>query len=164
MKFFMITAQFISYPFLIKITYWSYQPALYLLLGCFHPGVGSCLSTLLENRSLLTIDTTHWQWFREQRTYWQINLFQKKGVKKSTFNLDIGVSIWYNTTMNENRINSEAYQVNVHALYDRNTSSLTYLEQLRRQKKISLMVKQSDLSLDIVTPICYNTTINNKER
>ena len=86
--------------------------------------------------------------------------FQKKGVKKSTFFLDIGVSLWYNTTMN----NKETYQVNVHALYDRNASTLTFLERQRRQKKISLKMKKNEKSLDIVQSVWYNTTINNKER
>ena len=86
--------------------------------------------------------------------------FQKKGVKKSTFFLDIGVSLWYNTTMN----NKEAYQVNVHALYDRNASTLTFLERQRRQKKISLKTKKNEKNLDIVQSVWYNTTINNKER
>ena len=89
--------------------------------------------------------------------------FQKKGVKKSTFFLDIGVSLWYNTTMN-NEQNSQAYQVNVHALYDRNSTYLTPLDKLRRQKKISLKMKKNEKSLDIVQSVWYNTTINNKER
>ena len=58
--------------------------------------------------------------------------------------------------------NWEAYQVNVHALYDCNASNLTYLEQLRRQKKVTLKREKSDNSLDIVTLVCYNTTISNK--
>ena len=87
--------------------------------------------------------------------------FQKKGVEKSTFTLDIGVSIWYNTTMNKN---SEAYQINVHALYERNATYLTPLEQLIRQKKISLKMKKDEKRLDIVQSVWYNTTINNKER
>ena len=86
--------------------------------------------------------------------------FQNKGVKKSTFFLDIGVSLWYNTTMN----NKETYQVNVHALYDRNASTLTFLERQRRQKKISLKMKKNEKNLDIVQSVWYNTTINNKER
>ena len=60
-----------------------------------------------------------------------------------------------------NEQNSQAYQVNVHALYDRNASTLTTLEKQRRQKKISI---KSEKTLDIVQSVWYNTTINNKER
>ena len=63
-----------------------------------------------------------------------------------------------------NEQNSQAYQVNVHALYDRNASTLTFLERQRRQKKISLKMKKNEKSLDIVQSVWYNTTINNKER
>ena len=63
-----------------------------------------------------------------------------------------------------NEQSSQAYQVNVHALYDRNSTHLTPLEQLRRQKKISLKLKKDEKSLDIVQSVWYNTTNNNKER
>ena len=63
-----------------------------------------------------------------------------------------------------NEQNSQAYQVNVHSLYDRNSTYLTPLDKLRRQKKISLKMKKNEKSLDIVQSVWYNTTINNKER
>ena len=91
------------------------------------------------------------------------NVFSEKGGKKKHISLDIRGSVWYNTTMN-NEQNSQAYQVNVHALYDRNSTYLTPLAKLRRQKKISLKMKKNEKSLDIVQSVWYNTTINNKER
>ena len=91
------------------------------------------------------------------------SVFQKKGVKKSTFLLDIGVSVWYNTTMN-NKKNSEAYQANVHALYERNREEFVQRVWKTLGKNFVPMDKKDENKLDIPTPIWYNTTINNKER
>ena len=91
------------------------------------------------------------------------SVFQKKGVKKNTFLLDIGESVWYNTTMN-NKKNSEAYQANVHAMYQRNREEFVQRVWKTLGKNFVPMDKKSEKNLDIPTPIWYNTTINNKER
>ena len=93
------------------------------------------------------------------------SVFQKKGVKKSTFLLDIGVSVWYNTTMNnKNNEAYQAYQANVHALYQRNRQEFVQRVWKTLGKNLVPMDKKDENKLDIPTPIWYNTTINNKER
>jgi len=60
--------------------------------------------------------------------------------------------------------NNEAYQVNILQKYNINSSTLTFWDKVKLQKKITPKRKKVDLGLDIMTPLRYNTTINQKKR
>ena len=59
--------------------------------------------------------------------------------------------------------NFESYQANVHATYQRNREELTRRVWNNLRKNFVPIEKKRKETLDTMTPIWYNTTINNKK-